>query len=552
MTPPPERLAATPPHAAHPPAQATAIAADQAAPALGFAVGRARLLQALALLPALLFLLVVLAPPLNHDVAAVLNFAERWLAGERLYRDLIDVNPPLIFVLSLVPAALAAVTPLDGPQALLACMLALCAGIWRLCGRLREGRAEGPIEAATLAALLPLALLLAGYDFAQREHLMAIAALPYVFLCARRAEGLPTPPRLAIPTALIAALGFALKPHFLAVPALLEAGILWHLLRQGSRPSRALVALLRDPAPWLMAAVWLAYLASLPLLFPDYVGHVLPLVWDFYLDNGNLSLWSVLLSDKMGTVLLLLLVLVPLAWHRAAGPVAKLLALAALGGFISAWVQHKGWTYHVVPMLTFGGLLAGLLAARFADRLLPEARARGAAPLVAALAAAGLALFVVRGGEAPWREIRFHADKAGRLTAWLKQEAFRERLLVLTADIYPIYPALNYAEARSTLRTMNLWLLQGTNRQCLPNGQRYRETWEMSRAEFFVYRTVAEDFARAPPAAVLITRHPGIPWCGSEFDFIEYFSRHPAFAATFERYRQVGEIEGYKLYVRAD
>src|SRR5437879_5027889 len=59
--------------------------------------GLLRLLPAL--LPALLFVPFMLAPPLNHDVAAVLSFSERWLAGEQLYSDLIDVNPPLIFVL---------------------------------------------------------------------------------------------------------------------------------------------------------------------------------------------------------------------------------------------------------------------------------------------------------------------------------------------------------------------------------------------------------------------------------------------------------------------
>lgn len=63
-----------------------------------------------ALLPALLFLPVVLAPPLNHDVAAVLDFSQRWLGGEHLYSDLIDVNPPLIFVLNLIPAGLASWT----------------------------------------------------------------------------------------------------------------------------------------------------------------------------------------------------------------------------------------------------------------------------------------------------------------------------------------------------------------------------------------------------------------------------------------------------------
>ncbi len=57
-------------------------------------------------IPAPLFVPVVLSPPLKHGVAAVLNFSERWLNREQLYVDLIDVNPPLIYVLNRTPAFL--------------------------------------------------------------------------------------------------------------------------------------------------------------------------------------------------------------------------------------------------------------------------------------------------------------------------------------------------------------------------------------------------------------------------------------------------------------
>lgn len=513
----------------------------------------ARLLRLAALLPALGFLLTVLAPPLNHDVAAVLNFSERWLAGEDLYTDLIDVNPPLIFVLNLLPAWLAQVTPLDGPGALQLCLLALSGGIWAMAARLRRGRAEGPVEAAVLGALTPLYLLVAGYDFGQREQLMAACALPYLLLAARRIEGQPTRWPLAFGTAVLAAVGFALKPHFLAIPAFVELIVLLERQRDGQAGRlEALARGIADPVPWLMAAVWGLYLASIFVFFEDYFGYVVPLVWDYYLDNGHLNSLSVLVSDEMGPMVLLLAVVIPASLRPRAGGLARLLAAAALGAFIAAWVQHKGWTYHVVPMLMFGTLLAALLAARFADRMLPPDRARAQAPHLALAAAALLALFAARGGEAPWREITWAGSRAEQLTAMLQQEAYGERLLVLSPDIFPVYPAINYALAQSTLRTMNLWLLQGTNRACPANGARYNETWQMSRAEFFVYRTVAEDFARAPPAAVLVSTNPGIPWCGSEFDFIAYFARHPLFAETWTRYRLSGEIVGYKLYVRED
>lgn len=503
---------------------------------------RARLLRLLALLPALAFALMVAAPPLNHDVAAILDFANRWVAGERLYAELIDVNPPLIFILTAIPAAIAAWTPLDSIQALVIAVLGLAWLCWRLTLRLREGLEEGPVESAVLDAALPLICLLPAYDCGQREHLMALCALPYLLLAVRRMEGRPTSPGLATGVTLLAALGFALKPHFLAVPALVEGLV---LLRLG--PRRAL----RDRLPWTMAAVWLLYLASLPVLFPDYLSQVLPLVWRYYVAMGGLSPLGTLVTSAFGPIVVLVAMVLPLLFWSGAGALARAAGLAALGGLLAAAFQHKGWSYHAVPAMMFGSLAAVALAARWFDRLLGLGRAAAAAPLALA-ASVALGLWALR-GESPWRQIWYGATRDGRVAAALKREVAGERLLVLSPDVFPVYPALNYARAQSTLRTMNTWLLLGVYQDCPEDGARYRETWEMSRTEFFIYRTVAEDFARAPPAGVLIPEHSGIPRCAGEaFDVIAYFSRHPAFAETWQRYTRIVHIENYLLYLRED
>lgn len=323
-----------------PPDQSAAFAADatpKPRPSTQPQTG-AKVLRALALLPALAFAVMALSPPLNHDVAAILNFAERWLAGERLYRDLLDVNPPLIFVLTAIPAAIARWTPLDGVQAQLLCVLGCCVLAWWMTVSLRERaqantpseRAqEGPVESAVLDVLVPLVAVLAAYDVGQREHLMALFAMPYAFLAARRMQGLATAPRLALCVTLAAALGFALKPHFLAVPFLVEALVLW---RRGPR------AALRDKLPWLMALIWLLYLATLPLLFSDYLEHVLPLVMQFYTNSHGFGLIDVLLGPLVGPALLALLpALALLAW-RDAGDTARALGCVGAGAFLSAWV----------------------------------------------------------------------------------------------------------------------------------------------------------------------------------------------------------------------
>ncbi|WP_240048248.1 hypothetical protein [Crenalkalicoccus roseus] len=508
------------------------------------AEGGARLLRLLALLPALAFLLTVLSPPLNHDAAAVLNFSQRWLGGERLYAELIDVNPPLIFLLNLLPAAIGAWTPLDAVRGLQASLLLLCALSAWLALRLAPDPGLRPVEAACLAIALPLTTLAAGYDFAQREHVMTVAALPYLMLAARRIEDGPAPLLPSLSIALLAATGFALKPHFLAIPTLVEGLV---LLRRGPGPA------LRDPVPWAMAAAWAAYLASIPLVFPDYAGHVLPLVWKHYLDLGDFAWWQVILTERLGTALMVLLPLAVLALRGGFGALPQVLVLAAFGAAAAAVVQHKGWSYHALPVRLLTGLLAVAMAARWLDRALAPGAARRAAPGAAAVAAFALAVFGFTGAEAPWRQITWTWSEEGQVSAALRREAYGERLLVLSPDIFPVYPALNYARARSTLRTMNLWLLQGVYATCPEGGARYRETWEMSRTEFFLYRTVAEDFAHAPPAAILVALDPRIPECGGQrFDVIAYFSRHPLFSETMERYRPVAEFAGHRLYRREE
>jgi hypothetical protein len=525
-----------------------------------------------ALLPALLFLVLVVSPPLNQDVAAVLSFAERMVAGEALYRDLIDVNPPLIFLLNLPAAWLAALTPLDAVQALLLLLLLFCVLVGWLCHRLNPPR--GAAEAAMMLVLLPLVLLLAGYDFGQREQIMAAAALPYLFLAERRIEGVPpglpgighvvAMPGLrrhasaagpgwpvAAACTLLAGIGFALKPHFLAVPALVEAVV----LLAGAR-RRGWAAALRDPVPWGLAGLWTLYLLVILLGFPDYFGRVMPLVWDFYVDLGGASWWQVLLTEQLFTAMLMTVAVVVLttwAGTRSLGWLPRVLAAATVGGLAAALVQHKGWSYHVVPVWMWGGLLCGLALARAADAQLPAGAAARAAPLLATGTSIVLTLLVMRGGEAPWREFNYHNTPAGRLAAWLEKEAPDGRLLVLSPDIYPAYPALNYAENQPVLRFMSTWLLQAVYATCPADGARFRAPAQMGPAERYLFDGVAQDIAETPPVAVLVARDAHISWCaGQPFDMIAYFTRHPRFAAEWRHYRQSGEIDGYMLFEREE
>jgi len=493
-------------------------------------------LWALAALPGIVFLAIVLSPPMNHDVAAVLDFALRWRNGESLYRDLIDMNPPLVFVLTRGAVALWQTVGVGPIHAVLLSVLAVCALGASLALSLWRGVPKGPVEAAGVMIGLPLILLTAGYDFGQREHLMLAAVLPYLVLGARRAEGVPTSRGLSLGVALLAALFLALKPHFLAIPALVE---LYVLSRVGLRG-------FRDPVPWAMAALWLAYLALIHVAFPDYEGFALPLAVEFY--HSPASLADVLLNERMAPALVVFLPAAILALWRPRG-LAPVLALAGLGALAAALVQMRGWSYHVMPVKLLGGLLAVQLAGRWLDANLP--RPAGSAPGFAALAAGFLALVGLLNSET-WRAVSFAQSWPGAITAELRRDAPGGRVLILSPDIHPVFPALNYANALSTLPTLNNWLVQAANQACLPNGARYREPSEMGPGERLIWDAVTQGMARHPPDALMVARHTAIPYCGRDFDYLEYYGRDPGFAAALRRYRQTAEFAGYRIFRRED
>ncbi|HEY4252197.1 MAG TPA: hypothetical protein VGM87_13375, partial [Roseomonas sp.] len=376
-------------------------------------------------------------------------------------------------------------------------------------------------------------------------------ALPYLFLAERRIEGLRTAPHLTALVTLVAAAGFALKPHFLAVPALVEAVTLCAALRQGR-----LASALRDPVPWGMALLWLAYLALIGLRFPAYFDTIIPLVRSEYLGFAGPSLWQALttvhlFSATVATMALLLFATLPAI--RCLGWLPRLLAAAALGGLIAALVQLKGWSYHVVPVWICCGLFCGIVAARAADRLPQPDTARRIAPMLAAATCLVFALLMIRGGEAPWREFGYRDATAGRLAAWLRERAPGARVMALSPDIYPAYPAMNYAGNPPVLRFMSTWLLQAVYATCPEDGGRFRALERMEPPERFLFDAVAQDIAEQRPELVLVARDAHIAWCGGQpFEMIPYFSRHPHFAEAWRQYRQVGEIDGMLLFQRQE
>jgi hypothetical protein len=489
-----------------------------------------------AALPALAWLAVVLAPPMNHDVAGLLAFTARWLDGEALYRDLLEVNPPLIFLLNAPAVVLGRWLP-GGP------VLALQLLVVAACGGAAWGAARhwpgGALARASAAGALPVLVLLPGYAFAQREHIMLVLALPYLVQAARRTAGEPAPGALA--AALAAALGFALKPHFLLVPAVVEALVLACRGR----------AALRDPVPWAMLAVWLGYATLVVLAFPDYLRVMLPWAAGGYLGLNQVGWWDILASQRLLPPLLALALLAWPAW-RPGRALPRLLVLAGLAAAAAAAAQGKGFPYHALPAQMLAVLAALALAQAWLERALPRAaELRRQAPAVSAWALGLLGVAGLLGPEAPWTELHYRASQTRQLALLFAREAPDQEVLLLSPAVAPVYPALNYAGTRNIFPAMTFWPLQASYRRCPAASPPFRDPAAMDPREAWLFGRVAELFARSPPRLLMLSDDRRMPGCDG-FDAVAYFARHPLFAATLARYARVEDVAGYRVWRREE
>jgi hypothetical protein len=486
-------------------------------------------------------------PPINHDVAALLDVSRRWLAGDRLYVDIIDVNLPLVFVIYALPELCSKAFGGTVPFWFNALCAIAIGGSFVACRRLLHripSMAHPLTEAMVPPTLLFLFAVLPNDNFGQREHLMLIACAPYIFEAAARAESVAIGRWFRFGIALFAGIALAQKPYFMAIPLAVEGYL---LIRRGWR------ATLVDLVPWTIGLVAVGHLALIFLGAPAYVTFLLPIIWDSYAVMGGSSWDVVLFGPVLGPTLLALAAFGVLAIFLARTIAARVLIAFALGAAIAAAMQAKGWPYHVLPALSGAILLAALTISQVVDRYLPLDRAQHRLP-VAAISASFMILLYFQAAlfTPPFQKQRQYEDSIiDVLGHVIKQNAPNRRLLVLSPGIYPHYPVINYTRVRMTMPFQTMWVLQGIYADCEEFPALFNAPEDMSETERFVFDKVPEEFARLTPDLLIVDRVAGVPRCqGKTFDYLEYFQRNPVFARAFERYAPFMDVDRYVIYRR--
>lgn len=473
---------------------------------------------------------------INHDTAWYLASIANWLGGEALYVGVYEVNPPLAFYLYAPSVVFSEATGIDETASLIGWVYLLIAGSLACCYYIASRALDaGPRDWLMLTvAIAMIAAPLA--DFAQREQLLLILAMPYLLtLALQPAEaGLSWRERALI--GLVAVCGLALKPHYLAAPMLM---VLVRIVQ-----TRGLAVALRAEN-LAFGAGCLAYPLFIYLVHPAYIQNVVPFAVDFYGGGyGGATLLDILtVPEMLGAMILVALVRLCPIEDETARRISEVLA-GALAGFAMAYLLQKmGWFYHRVPMVAFLGILGAWLAIH-----LWPLRERLVAASIAALIASGA--IVIR--PILVADLQFAPPVNAFIRAFPTDMEGRS-ISAFTFHLGAGFPLATRLDARWASRFPCQWLIPGALAmqqagEALSDGERAA----IDRVLDFSRTATVDDLVRYEPDYVLVD-YAGSPGPdGKPFRFLEFLAADPRFNEAWSRYKLQETILGVEIWRRVN
>lgn len=288
--------------------------------------------------------------PPSADVSWLIVVGEKMLAGQQLYKEVLELNPPMSVFLYVPAIWFEHLTGLSAEAwvlvmtfGLIAAALVLLAHIMTA-GGMADDVPRTVIVASILLAVAPM------YVFAEREHIAVTLLLPALALAVGQANGYRPGPLLRITIGLLSGLVVSIKPHF-GLAILLP--YLYLALRL--RSWRILFAL----ENLIASAFVLTYAAVVFVFFRIYLTDVVPLLTDTY-RVVRFSPWELLRTNlELQIVLFTMGLTVFLLGKDALKPKIVIPLLATAGLIVAFLEQGKGWVYHLYPAFVVAFLLFG-------------------------------------------------------------------------------------------------------------------------------------------------------------------------------------------------
>jgi hypothetical protein len=290
----------------------------------------ASLISAVALLPA-------------TDIAWRYFIAGGILEGKTLYRDVIDLNPPLWFWAAIPSVWIGNVLGVGAHVAAMTLAhLSSLIALWMFAKGV-DGILSKSERGFALVGFLVAILWVAVADVGQREQSALIASLLWLVLALRRDAQLPVSIGLAVSIACYSAYGFALKHYFVLIPLAVEVVLALRLGKKWS-PFR--------PETLVLGGLAIGYALLVFFFAHDFLTQIIPIAAMSY---DAFSAWPGLPTEQaflriIGPAQFLLVPLILAVRLKESRPIILGLLGLSLLFLLIIIGQMKGFLYHYIAL----------------------------------------------------------------------------------------------------------------------------------------------------------------------------------------------------------
>ncbi|CAN5371099.1 hypothetical protein BH10CYA1_BH10CYA1_20110 [soil metagenome] len=469
--------------------------------------------------------------PINHDCAMYVDAGRLVLQGKVPYVDFIDLNPPLIFYISAIPAYMSQLSNIDLDK----CFSSFICLIGLLSWLLIYGIARG-FRGTESNFIGPILFGLAAFnfcvgewgEFGQRQHLVAMAIVPFIILRWLRSQNAVVCPWLAMTAGLFLGLGLDLVPQYVLVPLAFECCL------HGKK-----LNLRRFLSPEIFATIFcgIAY-GALILLLPKpaidaFTGRWMPLTAQGYAAYN--ASWEAFTTFPFLIGCLPLFFTASFMAHKDKCSLSLPLFVFCASAYIAAVVQCKGWFNHYLPLFV-GSILFVCVQV--------EARSSGMkrpTPAHFRLFTATALLVICAAPSIIIRETIAYPQ--GELETLKRETQPGDAIMVLSTAVPDIYPPLLLAKCVNGSRYLFYFPLEMLRYQ-----EKHAKTAEARalavQKQGEVIAEIAEDISKSKPKLILIPL--GKTAAEQDNSMVKYFRQSGLMERISTKYTKGVDTEGRK------
>lgn len=481
---------------------------------------------------------------INVDVASGLELARHLLSGKILYQDVIDHQFPAIYFVYLFIVVFSdafGISAVNGFFLFAFVLLNTCIWVaWRIL-RINPMFNPNAIHSRRIAALILSAFYFALFilpfiennwhlSFGEREHLLCALILPYLVLGINRLHSVETKPRLVVAAGVLAAFGFAIKPHFLLIFLASEFFITFYSWRHFKKTT--IQSCLRTESVVILSILF-GYYLGMVILKPEYF-RLIPHVVDLYkgLAIPGQFMFHVCLFFALIPLLFFLWFLIEkkLRTHWIFAPYLSCLSIASIVIFA---LGVGGFYYHSFPFKFISLLLFAFVTCTHPNKTF------------SLFFLSLLSALMLKFGVQQFSVVQEKRNFVFKLAEKIRQYAPQGTVVPLDTNLAPFFPAINYAGGSYGLETPVLAHLPFAFKEYRKNivPPPYHRLSQMGKLERFYHENIMHSLVVAPPALIMVNVSSHKTWLDDmPFSFIDYFSTDERFLRLWKNYSWVARV----------